>query len=230
MTTASAHSACLEAARASALASHSAASLAAAAGYKEAARLLRSSEAVSRAAVASLTAAKNATLERSATKARQEAPSPVTAPVAASHGATPASKKKRHKKKKANMEGVVDVSDVVMGTGGGGGSASADTPTSGPQLASGSRVLAHKSSRERSPRRSTSPAVSALPASEALSIVEPCQFTGGQAVVIDYLVGKPELNGKIGTVLSVDIQSDRVAVKLDSGDSGVPDSPPPPFI
>ena len=51
-----AQSYCTEAARAAALASHSAASLAAAAGFREAARLLRSSEALARAATAALLA------------------------------------------------------------------------------------------------------------------------------------------------------------------------------
>ena len=45
-----------EAARAAALATHSAASLAGAAGFREAARLLRASEALARAAVATLLA------------------------------------------------------------------------------------------------------------------------------------------------------------------------------
>ena len=53
----SAQSYCTEAARAAALASHSAASLADAAGLREAARLLRSSEALARAATAALLAA-----------------------------------------------------------------------------------------------------------------------------------------------------------------------------
>ena len=52
----SAQSHCTEAARAAALASHSAASLSAAAGFREAARLLRSSEALARAATAALLA------------------------------------------------------------------------------------------------------------------------------------------------------------------------------
>ena len=52
----SAQSYCTEAARAAALASHSAASLAVAAGFREAARLLRSSEALARAATAALLA------------------------------------------------------------------------------------------------------------------------------------------------------------------------------
>ena len=53
---ASAQSHCVEAARAAALALHSAASLAAAAGLREAARLLWSSEALARAATAALLA------------------------------------------------------------------------------------------------------------------------------------------------------------------------------
>ena len=48
------HSCCLEASRAAALAAHSAAGLAAAAGLREPARLLRSCEALARAATAAL--------------------------------------------------------------------------------------------------------------------------------------------------------------------------------
>ena len=215
MTMASAHSSCVEAARASALASHSAASLAAAAGYKEAARLLRSSEALSRAAVASLTAARTATMARSGAAAGLEPKSPATVP-AASAGALPVANKKRHKKKKKMKDEGKDF-DAVMG-GGGGPALGGASPWVDP-LAGASRNLAKQTSRERSPRRPTSPVASTSPSSGVASVWVPCRFAEGQAVVIGDLVGRPELNGQVGSVLSADAQSDRVAVKLGSGES-----------
>ena len=98
MTMACAQSYCTEAARAAALASHSAASLAAAAGFREAARLLRSSEALARAATAALLALP-----------RPEARNPGSG-NGAEDGDVKVKKKRSNKKKKdmkAAMEGVI---------------------------------------------------------------------------------------------------------------------------
>ena len=83
MPTAREHSSCLEASRATALAAHSATSLAAAAGLREAARLLHSCEALARAATATL-----------------QSSSPPAVPGASAAPAAELPKKKSKKRKK----------------------------------------------------------------------------------------------------------------------------------
>ena len=90
---------CTEAARAAALASHSAASLAGAAGFREAARLLRSAEALARAATAALLALPHLDVESQAAGG-----------CTTGTGPEPKEKKRRSRKKKTKPSAmVVDV-------------------------------------------------------------------------------------------------------------------------
>ena len=89
------HSSCLEASRATALAAHSAAGLAAAAGLREAARLLRSCEALARAATAALLS-----VPSSASPVHQGAGATVGLATVASVDAPAAQSAGRRKKKK----------------------------------------------------------------------------------------------------------------------------------
>ena len=115
MPTAREHSSCLEASRATALAAHSAAGLAAASGLREAARLLRTCEALARAATAALLSSPtNTSMVRSAktSLAGQADVFPADAP-AASVGRQ---KKKKKKKKGSVSENMVVDGGLVAGT------------------------------------------------------------------------------------------------------------------
>ena len=223
MPMACAQSYCTEAARAAALASHSAASLAAAAGFREAARLLRSSEALARAATASLLALP-----------RPEA----RGPGAAVDGDAIMAKKKRPKKKKDKKAGINSENMVVDGTVAGGVPAAATTlvalaavatPMSphahvfAPGAAAASvRVLEKKNSRERSPRRISSPIPPSSSLSSPSSPMSPAPAAGvdglsvGYTAVLDGLVSRPELAGCLVTLRSFDAPSARWAVTLDT--------------
>ena len=221
------HSSCLEASRATALAAHSAASLAAAAGLREAARLLRSSEALARAATAALL---------SSTPCASSAVEKTPVPAASAASAAGQHKKKKTKKKKGAdsshvaMDGCLAV-DVVP---------AAPLPPAvvfqlsplapafapGAAAASG-RVLEKKSSRERSPRRDASPLPPSSSPSSAFSTTTlaarvPARsasgdgFSEGQAAVLVGLVSRPELAGSSVTLRSFDGASSRWAVILDS--------------
>ena len=223
---------CLEAARAAALASHSAASLAAAAGFKEAARLLRSSEALSRAAVATLTAAKVATTAGVTTAAGQKAASSATATAAAPGAGT---RGRRSRKK---------VKDVDMGTAEekGAALAAADGASpSGPPLAAQHRQVGEGSLLSNPdsgigppgpygtlPKRSPQIGCSGPPSSSTSSSLfgagpgtmssSSGTFVVGQAVLVKDLVGKKELNGLRGSVLGPrDPVDGRYAIRLGSG-------------
>ena len=154
-------------------------------------------------------------MERSGTSVRQGAASPDTA-AAASLGAATAVKKRRPRKKKSGADGAVNGPETVDG---GGNAAASAAAAPGPYLAGGQRVLAKQTSRERSPRRSTSPSAQASSPGKQVFNSAPAQFSVGQAVVIQDLVGKYELNGKVGAVVSYDSASGRYAVKLAGYDS-----------
>ena len=94
--TVSAH--CIEAARAAALASHSAASLCAAAGLRKAARLLRAPEALARAATASLLS--------------PAAPAEEVAPTTASAAKRRQRRRKKSMKQSTNDSVMLDVPDL----------------------------------------------------------------------------------------------------------------------
>ena len=204
-----AQSYCTEAARAAALASHSAASLAAAAGFREAARLLRSSEALARA--------------------RPEARSPATGNGA--EGDDVKVKKKRSNKKtmdkKAAMEGVIVSPELLPAAVGvhEAAPASASTPILSqlavvPAAGKATRVLVARTSRERSPHGARAP----TPASSSASIshVPVSAFAGtaafaeGQAVLLVDLVSRADLVGKSGVVKFFDSASSRYAVCIDA--------------
>ena len=209
----SAQSNCTEAARAAALASHSAASLAAAAGFREAARLLRSAEAFARAATASLLV-----------PPRLDASAPTPG------GDAPAAKKKRRPKKKKGK-------DVDMKVDRSGPAAAPvtdgvdDVPTAAaaPSLApvpvtgvgGATRVLTARPSRERSPHGARSALQVASPISSVHDGSIPVdtgadKFTVGQAVVLVDLTARADLVGKCGVVKSFDSASARYAVCLDA--------------
>ncbi|CAK0909308.1 unnamed protein product [Prorocentrum cordatum] len=210
-----AQSHCTEAARAAALASHSAASLAAAAGLREAARLLRSSEALARAAVAALLALP-----------RPVAPAPGAGDGAVGGGVK--GKMKRAKKKKgkqAVMEGVDGGPELPPPAGG--------VPEVAPPATSAlavppvvaelapsrpARVLAPRSSRERSPRgvRALASASPSSSPSQVPTSASAATFAEGQAVVLGDLVSRPDLTGKCGVVKFFDSTSSRYAVCIDA--------------
>ena len=199
----SAQSYCTEAARAAALASHSAASLAAAAGFREAARLLRSSEALARAATAALLALP-----------RPTAPAPV--------GVKVAKKRSRKKKngKKAEMEGVVVGPALPPPAVGVPVVAPAATTAAAPSLCGrgkAGRVLAAKTSRERSPRGSRiAPSHASHPSSplqvSSLVSTDSAKFAVGRAVVLKGLIARVDLEGKRDIFKSFDSTSLRYAV------------------
>ena len=212
---AAAQSHCIEAARAAALASHSAGSLAAAAGLREAARLLRASEALARAATAALLA-----LPHSGDRGPGSAAGAV---------GNDAKKKKRTKKKKGKeveVESVRVDHEMVPAAGEAAvaapasvlaGALSPAAPVFVPGQAT--RVLAARSSRERSPRgvRATAPAspTSSHHAVPMPGVAGAACFAEGQAVVFTGLVSRPDLLGKRGFVKSFDTKSSRFAVCVD---------------
>ena len=209
----SAQSNCTEAARAAALASHSAASMAAAAGFREVARLLRSSEALARAATAALLALP-----------RLDA----GAPTGVAGGAATAKRKKRRSKKKKDqdvaMDGVVSGSEVLPPAAGVGVAGVASSPSTlspaAEEFVPGkpTRVLAARPSRERSPHgaRATPPSASPSASSQHGSAHGSAEFTVGQAVLLVDLVSRADLVGKCGVVKSFDSASSRYAVCLDA--------------
>jgi hypothetical protein len=237
MPSTSAVSVCLEASRAAALAAHSAAGLSAAAGFRDAARLLRSSEALARAAtsvLSSLALKTTPTRSGAGLPAGQVAAAPPDASTAGAAAAAGLGKKKKKKKKeRVNSEnkGLVGslAADVTAG-------ALAPTQTfqmspHAPAFAPGAaaapaRVLEKKSSRERSPRRGPSQmqlSPSSASPSTAISLATNAGedgFSVGQAALLTGLVSRPELAGCHVTLRSFDVASSRWAVAIDtSGES-----------
>jgi hypothetical protein len=229
------HSSCLEASRASALAAHSAASLAAAAGLREAARLLRSCEALARAATAALQSSSPGT------SGAGEKTTVTAAPTASVSGQR---KKKKGKKKSGadSMHNAMDTGlavDVVPTAALPAAAAfqlSPDARAFAPAgtLSKPGRVLEKKASRERSPRGRASPAPTSSPStstSSAAALVACAAvasttasasrasedgFSVGQAAVLVGLVSRPELTGSSVTLRSFDSASSRWAVTLDT--------------
>ena len=213
----SAQANCTEAARAAALASHSAASLAGAAGFREAARLLRSAEALARAATAALLAL----------------PHLGAGSQAADHGATgpePKEKKRRSQKKKTKPSAMlVDVNDdgrvQPVADGVLEAAVAAPTPALSPSAAvfvpsTATRVLAKQTSRERSPRGLRAAHAPALSSSTASGLTSPVStgtgtFSVGMAVVLVDLISRLDLSGKSGVVKAFDPTTLRYAVMVD---------------
>ena len=227
------HSCCLEASRATALASHSAAGLAAAAGLREAARLLRSCEALARAATASLLSSSTSAspVRNSATSAAGLA-GVVLADAPAASAAPAAGRHKKKKKKKVGVNSEHMVIDGGHAAGGVPAAALASTavatqispaaPAFVPGVAAAPvRKLEKQSSRERSPRRDASPKLPPSSLASTSSAILPAAAAGGdgfavgQAAVLDGLVSRPELAGNLVTLRSFDAASLRWAVTLD---------------
>ena len=209
----------LEAARAAALASHSAAGLASSAGLRTAARLLRSSEALARAAVAAIQDA--GSRRDSASPASQGAspsgggPGPAGNGAPRAPGALPARPPRRRRKKKVaekdenmgvDIEGASARLEPLVGA------LSADAAVFVPAALS-PRVLCP------APRASLAHSSSAACSSTA-SIADLLDFAVGSAVVFTGLVSRPDLVDKGGTVISFDMGASRYAVRvLDTGES-----------
>lgn len=223
------HSSCLEASRATALAAHSAAGLAAAAGLREAARLLRSCEALARAATAAL--------QSSPTSAIPVRPGAAPADVPAASAAPAAG---RHKKKKKRKAGNNSENMVIDGNAAGGVPAAVPAPAAvaiqmsphAPAFAPGAaavsaRVLEKKPSRERSPRRAASPMQPSSSLPSPSSTISPALAAGvdgfsvGQAAVLTGLVSRPELAGCLVTLRSFDAASSRWAATLDTNGESI---------
>ena len=217
MPAAVAQSHCTEAARAASLASHSAASLAAAAGFREAARLLRSSEALARAATAVLLALP-----------RPEAPGPGSGNGAAASDVE-VKKKKRSRKKKGKqvaME-VTPIGPELLPTASGVLEAAPTTALTSTLSCSAkefvpgkaARVLVPRTSRERSPRglrMQSSPSNStSAHQGPASASARSGSFIEGQAVVLVGLSSREDLVGKCGVVKFFDSASSRYAVCID---------------
>jgi hypothetical protein len=201
---------CREAARASALAAHSAAGLCASAQLRTAARLMRSAEALSRAAVTALGAALAKPLA-------ETAGSPSTLETAALPSS--ARTRRRRKHKKAGKSAVDPMDDdtgeaEILGIFSG---CAAPPPVQlgavAAEPAPPRRVLAAKTSRERSPRRAADVMRSPSPSS-SLSSPAGEIFVKDAVVVLSGLAARPELNGTCATVLSFDGASGRYAVRL----------------
>ena len=217
---------CREAARASALAAHSAAGLCASAQLRAAARLLRSAEALSRAAGAALGACVRA---QSTTLGAADAPM---------SGQAAGQTRRRRRRKKAGKNAGSQAAGAALGSQAAGADAMDDgkgeVGTSGafggcassppePLVAVAAkprRVLAAKTSRERSPRRVAdqfhSPSTSTN--TGAMASAADDVFTKGSIVMLSGLASRPELNGVQATVLSFDDVGGRYAVKLSTGD------------
>ena len=204
-------SVCLEAARAAALAAHSAAGLATAAGLREAARLLRSSEAMARAAAAVLTPSiSGPTTSRPAGQADDATAG--AAPV-------PARTRRRGKKKKTTqVEAALECSGVAEVLLVGGGPVASPAPLSADALEfKPARVLKPQTSRERSPRRGPDSALSSPPsATTAGSASGTTRFVVNQPVALTGLVSRPDLEGLRAVVLSIGSAAERYAVKVDT--------------
>jgi hypothetical protein len=231
-------SALLEACRAAALAAHSAAGLATSARERQVARLLRSAEALARAAAAAVprppgkvTPAQADAPARAASGQRSTAAPGPGHPAASDATFTRPGRRRRKKNNKDDKTEhmKVDVGgDSVVALGAG------DAPASGSAGALAAarppRVLAKKSSRERSPRR----AVQALgdpqrdqivlvdgAAAPAATPVASPSFVSKQAVVIGELASRPDLSGCRAEVVSYDEPSGRYAVRLESTDEAI---------
>ena len=127
---------------------------------------------------------------------------------AASGDAPVASKRRRKKKKKSGRESEDTAECMVVGD-------AASRKRKEPP-ASAATAVAEAETRVRTPRRSAStPSLT----STSAGVDGPSRFAVGQAVAIQGLVGKPELNGQIGSVFSYDAFSDRFAVRLVSRES-----------
>jgi hypothetical protein len=208
--TAIVHSSCIEAARAAALASHSAAGLCAAAGSREAARLLRSSEALARAATAALLALPSLA---------------ACGPGSAEVNAERQEKKKRHRKKRGRQTAMVveSMDSEVLPMADGIQEAVVVTPAQTPAP---TRVLAARTSRERSPRGVRRAPAAALPSSSTSQVPEPAPvgadaFAVGQAVSFVGLVSRADLSGRCGVIISYDAASLRYAVLVDAPNQSV---------
>ena len=204
----------LEAARAAALAAHSSAGHAATAGRRSAARLLRSAEALARAAVADLQAGDRAAAGTPLVAPQRAAPdSAVVAPTARKKRSSRKKSKKDTQKdavmtrvEEARITRPPDVAPAVPVV------ALAPSPTTAPH----GRVLAARPSRERSPHRKSgvvSHASSTTGASTGVS--RPVPFSTGQVVVLRDLVSRPDLAGCRAKVLSFDSAAGRYAVCVD---------------
>ena len=82
------------------------------------------------------------------------------------------------------------------------------------------RMLAAKTSRERSPRRTTDDLCSPSPSSSSGPVVVSAGevFVKDAVVVLSGLASRLELNGTLATVLSFDGASGRYAVRLSTGE------------
>ena len=198
----------LEAARATALAAHCAAGLAASAGLRPAERLLRTAEALSRSAIAALTCP------------------PQQPPAKAAVVPSARARRRRNKKQNEKMDVSVmpmdlpqspattdDVYKVVLVAQPSVLSAAATGFVPGP-----TRILKPRTSRERSPRRGPSPSAvsdASAPAGMASSSAGNAFFTVGQEVLLGVLGSRPEVTGS-AVILSYDSVTDRYAVTVDA--------------
>ena len=211
---------CIEACRAAALASHSAAGLVTslrkgagvdAAKFGEVARLLRSSEALARAAVAALTGMAN--------QARAASPERTDGATVASQPASKAKAKRRGKKQNKCMASTGDrsmeasASDGVPSIPGPAvlPAATADAPMDGTKPR---RTLQPRISRERSPRPRGGDTGNI--ASHSAQSSDADLFAVGSTVVLHDLQSRTSLNGSIGNVISYDSGAGRYAVCVGS--------------
>ena len=226
MPTAREHSSCLEASRAAALAAHSAAGLAAAAGLREAARLLRSCEALARAATAAL---------QSTTTSASPGPLGATA-VAGQATHAPAAPAARRRKRNKKKKGGVNSEGLVVGAGGAPVAAPEPAPVASPfsplaQAFVPSAATASVGALEMKPSRAPSPRLCASPMppssfssprSFATLLAAPAGDGGllaGGIAVLGGLVSRPELAGSSVTLLSFDSATGRWAISLGTGET-----------
>ena len=156
---------------------------------KEAERLLRGAEALSRSATSILVLLRNTVTQSQAADHRDCVPS--GSPGA--RDSVPSSPGKKKNKKKGGNTSTSAPGDATGDVSMDAGSASAPA-----------RALRVRTSRERSPR-GKSAVMSGLPSS---NVPTPC-FAVNDHVVISGLEQKPDANGKVGTVLSYDSASSR---------------------
>ena len=191
-------------------------SLAAAAGLREAARLLRSSEALARAATAALLAPPHSMAPTSGSGS------------GVAGGEDKEKKKKRRSKKKPKdkdvaMEGVLAGSELPPPAVGvpeaepaavSASTMSRDAADFVPGMAA--RVVAPRTSRECSPHSAAASLSDSPSRAHASAAADTGIFAAGQAVVLVDLVSRADLAGKCGVVKFFDSATSRYAVCIDA--------------
>ena len=170
---------------------------------KEAARMLRTGEAMARSAVARLEfLGREMTNKKKGMEKEDKDTDAPMGPTAAAAAAAPKPRRRRGRRGDRTAAPPLAAAEPVL---------QPDVAADARARPAG-RVLQKQFSRERSPRRDPTPT-----SSSAASL--PCELGGfrvGQTVCFCGLIARPELIGSLATVVSFDQVAGRIAVKVDS--------------